>query len=105
MIQETSLMAYQTVDLPRSRLRVLKALNIKKEATNAMISNFLGIPINCVTPRMNELVKMGLVSESYKDRCPITGGVAIFWKVPQEMKVFNIAIFKKSKGYVSDGRK
>ncbi len=41
----------------------------------------MSIPINSVTPRTNELVKMGLLIEDCKRECSISGRKAISWKV------------------------
>ena len=41
----------------------------------------LGLPINQITPRTNELVKMGLVVEDKKRSCDVSGRKAIAWMV------------------------
>ena len=95
MIQQTSLSAYNEIKstLGERQAQVYNILVRLVEATNKMISEKGNIPINCVTARIFELRELGLVKESYKDKCPISGRMAIFWrindsyKVPQEMKV------------------
>jgi predicted transcriptional regulator len=81
-MRETSLIAYDIVysKISPRRKQVLECLE-NGEMTNAMISKKLSLPINCITGRTNELVKMGLVVESYKDKCPITNNLAIFWRI------------------------
>ena len=39
----------------------------------------MGIPINCVTPRTNELYKMGKIVKHGKRPCNISGKMAIEW--------------------------
>lgn len=81
--QQTSLSAWDSIQntIGQRQLQVYQALKEMGEATNLMISNRTNIPINVVTPRINELRKRGLVVESYRDKCPITHRQAIFWKV------------------------
>jgi len=49
--------------------------------TNLQVSRKLLLPINSITPRTNELVKMGLIEEKRRDLCPISKRKAIFWGV------------------------
>lgn len=81
-LQQTSLSAYESVkpELGQRQYEVLHAIKQAKEATNAMLAQKLNLPINCITPRTLELRHKGLVEESYKDKCPITGRTAIFWR-------------------------
>lgn len=73
-IAETSKLAYNEIQekLPESRRNVYLALKNLEYATNSMIANFLGWSINRVTPRTNELRKMGLIEKSHISWCPIT---------------------------------
>lgn len=82
-MRETSLQAFEEIrsELGERQKDVYNALKELKEATNTMLSKKLSIPINQVTPRTNELVKMDLVEESYKDLCPITKRKCIFWRI------------------------
>ena len=80
MSQDTSLEAYQSLDdIGKRQKDVLRAIKILREPTNLEISNFLGIPINSITPRTNELVKMGLVVFSRRKLNP-TGRPALAWR-------------------------
>lgn len=66
-VRKTSLLAYADA-LEHIGLRqrdVLRAIEELEPCTNLQISNYLNIPINSVTPRCQELRKMGLVKESY----------------------------------------
>lgn len=74
MIDNTSLEAFNKIkkDLPECRLQVYKTLKKMEYATNSMIAGDLNWTINRVTPRTNELKKMGLINVSHSSWCPIT---------------------------------
>ena len=79
-LQETSVESYQSLDdIGKRQKDVLRAIKMLREPTNLEISNFLGIPINSITPRTNELVKRGLVVYSRKKLNP-TGRMALAWR-------------------------
>jgi predicted transcriptional regulator len=82
-VRDTSLLAYYEVleNLGERQLEVYKALYDLKEANNTMISEKLNLSINNITPRINELRSYGIVRQSKKDTCPMTGKKTIFWKV------------------------
>ncbi len=82
MIQDTSLHAYAlaTQNLGAKQKQVLDALRFFPDATNAEIATHLAWPINRVTPRMGELRTMGLVLESCRRRCRVTGSMAYAWR-------------------------
>lgn len=87
MIQETSKTAYIEIK-PELGQRQEEVLNLIKDytlkgknLTNTEIGKILERPINAITPRTNELVKLGLVKESEKRRCNVTGRTAIAWSV------------------------
>ena len=48
--------------------------------TNLELSQFLGLPINSVTPRVNELVKAGVVVR-VDIKFQMTGRTAIVWGI------------------------
>lgn len=48
-------------------------------ATDAMIAAYLNWTINRVTPRRNELQKMGYLEKYKLDKCKVTHSTAIFW--------------------------
>ena len=85
MIQQTSLMAYRSVDMNRNQKMVLEALEEIYPATNKQIAKRMGWEINSVTPRMLELrsEKLNKVVEAYR-RKDVGGRMAIFWK-PREV--------------------
>lgn len=83
-VQDTSLIAYFGEVLPNlgnKQREALEAFTKKEEFTNAELAEFLRWPINTVTPRTNELVARGLVTESRKRVCKVTGRTAIAWKI------------------------
>jgi DNA-binding MarR family transcriptional regulator len=81
MIQDTSLWAHELAskDLGAKQKQVLDALRFFPDATNAEIAAHLKWPINRVTPRMGELRAQGLVLESGRRRCKVTGNTAHAW--------------------------
>ena len=82
MIQQTSLDAFENLKtLGLLQRKVYAVIREVGSISNTMISNYTGIPINIVTPRVNELRKMGYVVEDRKDFCAITGKRVIYWRV------------------------
>jgi predicted transcriptional regulator len=67
--------------LENRELEVLKALKHLKMANNLMISNYLHLPVNCVTGRIYSLRELGIVLYYKKDICPFTGKKTIYWKI------------------------
>lgn len=61
--------------------QVLDYLSTVAYANNRVISANTGLPINVITPRVNELVKLGLVIEHSKTTDPVTNRLAINWKL------------------------
>lgn len=85
MVQQMSILAYKEIqDLGARQRQVLNIIRSRGFANNLEIAKDLGLPINSVTPRTNELVAKGLVQESHKDYCPITGKLVIFWEEKHE---------------------
>lgn len=81
-MRQTSLFAYHTLTSAQINKRqgeVLRALERIEPATNRMVSERSGVPINVVTPRMGELVRKGLVVEAYRN-FDTNGRRAIFWR-------------------------
>ena len=78
MIQETSLFAYSiaTQNLGAKQKEVLDALRFFPDATNAEIAARLGWPVNRVTPRTGELIKIGLIFKVERRTCKATNGTA-----------------------------
>jgi len=61
MIQQTSLEAFSGSERSLKRHEVLKALKGLVFGSDKELATRLGWPINCVTPRRGELVRVGLV--------------------------------------------
>jgi Mn-dependent DtxR family transcriptional regulator len=82
-MRQTSIEAFEIVkeNLGERQLQVYNALKKLEYATNTMIANYLNLPINCVTPRCQELRKKGLVIESHISRCPITKNKSTYWRL------------------------
>lgn len=74
MIQDTSLMAYQSIqdNLGQNQLLVYLMLKNLGAANNKILARKLGWSINSVTPRIKELREKGLVFIDSKRICPIT---------------------------------
>jgi hypothetical protein len=77
-IQETSLWAYAqaTQNLGAKQKEVLDALRFFPDATNAEIARAMNWPVNRVTPRTGELVKIGLIFKVERRTCKATSGTA-----------------------------
>src|SRR5579864_4507139 len=82
MIQDTSLAAFDSIQpkLGEKQNKVLQTLRLLPNATNAELAAKLGWPINTITPRCQELRKMGLVLDAGKRTCKQTGSTAHAWK-------------------------
>lgn len=81
MIQQTTLDAYILLQPKLNKLqeKVYNALSIY-DMTNLELSEHLNMPINCITPRVNELRKKGLIREKgYKIQK--TNRKAILWGI------------------------
>lgn len=88
MIQTTSMQAFQSltsVKLNERQHQVLEALEEISPATNRMISEYSGIPINVVTPRSGELAAKGKIEQAYVG-VDISGRKAIYWKPARRLE-------------------
>lgn len=84
MVRDTSKQAYAGLVLPKlgeKQLIVYQSLLDADTLTNAEIGMKLGWTINCVTPRVCELRKMGLVEDNGRRLCSVTGRSAHAWRV------------------------
>lgn len=80
-MRDTSLLAYLDLELGPRQKQVLAIIRALGCPTNLEMSKFLQIPINQITPRTNELVKLGFVKECEKRTCSISGRLAISWRL------------------------
>ncbi len=80
MVTDTSQTAYDNIKhlLSEKQAEILKIFrrNKHKNWTNMELSDALGWSINRVTPRTNELRKMGMLRTAGKRKCDITGNTA-----------------------------
>lgn len=71
--------AYDSLDdLTERQAQVLRVL-ARGPMSNAVIAERLGLPINCVTGRVRELVQDGRVRAAYKDLDARTGRRVTVW--------------------------
>ena len=85
-MQQTSLLAFDelrnTEKLGDMQKEVYLALHKLGEATDLEISKFLHFADpNKSRPRRNDLVRFGLVEESHKRKCSVSGKLSIVWKI------------------------
>lgn len=78
---QTSLPAYQEakVNINQKQKKVLSAIDRLKPCNDMRIANFLGWPINTVTPRRLELLEKGLIASAGKKKDPSTGRTVNYW--------------------------
>jgi len=84
MIQDTSLLAYQKVQVNKRQQQILnffKRYPKHYNWTNMEIANRLNWSINRVTPRVGELRKKGLLVTALKRSCTVTGNTAYAWRL------------------------
>jgi len=83
MIKETSLNAYNEIkpELGDRQKMVYNAIRQLGSVTNLELSRYLNIPINQITPRTNELVKIGFVTECEKRECSISHRTVWSWRI------------------------
>ncbi len=86
-IMPTSLMAYSEVleNLGERQAQVYSVIRKLKSCNNIMIADFLGLPINSITPRVKELRKQHVVMMDKKDTCPKTKRLTCFWRVRRRL--------------------
>lgn len=81
--RSTSLDAFTDIqpELGDRQKLVLAGIKELKSPTNLELSVHLKIPINQVTPRTNELVKLGIVTEHEKRECQISHRTVWSWRL------------------------
>lgn len=83
-MQQTSLFAYQEVkkNINKRQEQILQFFHDKSYSfNNRELSVLTGLPINCTVPRVNELVKMGILCQDKKAKDPLTERLTIYWKL------------------------
>jgi len=83
----TSLIAYAEVleNLGERQTQVYAVIRELKSCNNQMIADFLRLPINSITPRVNELKKQHIVLMDKKELCPFTGRMTCWWRVRRRL--------------------
>lgn len=83
----TSVLAYAEVldTLSERQTQVYTVIRELRSCNNQMIANFLHLPINSITPRVNELRKLHIVMMDKKDLCPYTGRLTCYWRVRRRL--------------------
>ncbi|HUS98913.1 MAG TPA: hypothetical protein VMY59_01160 [Candidatus Thermoplasmatota archaeon] len=83
MIRQTSLLAYDELQLilPQRHQEYIEALRkLGHPATDLEVSRFAGhSDPNYFRPRRNELVKLGLITETGRRRCSVSKKTALIW--------------------------
>ena len=82
-MKQTQLEAYKSIENKNvKQMTVLKAIKENKGATFFELVEILDWPINCITGRVNELCKIGLVKDSGKTKQnPKSKKSGIVWRV------------------------
>lgn len=76
MVRNTSKKALQTINglqINRLEKKILKTVLTRKDMTRQEISRATGISINSVCGRVNRMVEYGVLDETRKRACRITG--------------------------------
>lgn len=81
VIVDTTMDAFQSIksELGSRQGAVLDVIRHLESPSNAEISRFMGLPINSITGRTNELTKLGLVKDAGKRVCKVTGSIVHVW--------------------------
>jgi hypothetical protein len=101
MVRETSIEAYRSIEgkLGEKQKKVYEGFVKYGPKTNLELSKLLKMPINTVTPRTNELVKLELLREWCRRKCEITGRRSIVWGIPEDRKAkWGLRKYGKVKG-------
>lgn len=84
MVRDTSITAYVREVAPTigaRQLAVLEVFEDGRDHTNHEISKLLGWSINRVTPRVNELCKLGILEDGGRRADGETGRAVIAWRL------------------------
>ena len=82
-MRATSLTAFADIleNIGERQMQVLKAFRKIQPASNLMISKYLGLPINSITPRVKELREYGIVIQDKVDTCEFTKRKVTYWRI------------------------
>jgi hypothetical protein len=80
--RQTSIWAFQSLtDLTARQTQVYDLISRYGVVCNAQIAIALQVPINSITPRTNELVAKGVVTEAFKAKWEPTNKTVIYWRI------------------------
>lgn len=81
-VAQTSLAAFESIlpTLSGRRKQVLEAMEKGSDYSFNELVRLIGLPINCITPRILELRKLGFVSRSGVRKCSVTGSEVYSWR-------------------------
>jgi hypothetical protein len=79
----------------KSQSVILTAFFKNPRSTDREISEKIGVKINSVTARRNELVQMGCLVAANSRPCKITGKMSKLWAVPQVIKYVPLRLVKR----------
>ena len=90
---DTSLPAYKEAKLTlnQTQAKVLEAIRHLGICNDRQITEYLGWPINRITPRRLELLTLGKIREIKKDKDPLTNRTTSWWvvtKIIHQAKLF-----------------
>jgi len=74
-IRDTSLTAFDSAKITQGQRRVLDFMsrNPWRDFTRNELARESGIPINCICPRVNELIAAGVLEERVRRGCRFSG--------------------------------
>ncbi|OPX65632.1 MAG: hypothetical protein A4E30_00303 [Methanomassiliicoccales archaeon PtaB.Bin215] len=75
--------AYAAIGDARTMRQKVYEILKKGSRSDYMVAEVLGVPINRVVPRRQELVQAGKVRAAYRDRNEATGASCTIWEVVQ----------------------
>ena len=80
-MQQTSIAAYLEIKkhLGKKQREVKKVFEEHSECTNNELANYIGWPINTITPRVVELREKGFIKEHCRRADKLTGRKSICW--------------------------
>lgn len=86
-MRATSIESFMLIleNIGERQTQVLKAIKKLQPCSNLMISQYLRLPINSITPRVKELRDFGIVRMRYVDICPETKRKVTYWFIPNWM--------------------
>jgi len=82
VVQQTSILAYQDVDLKGQYMKILNAMNPTEDYSNRELERITGLPISSVTARIHELRYKNppFVVFFRKRPCRITNKTVMCWR-------------------------